>query len=164
MKTNIRTLITVTLLFALAFVTIFLIGSNMTYATETICRYCGEDCACLKKGIECSVDCRCLLKNTSVSVPSYSSQSASEIISGFDVGADGGIFEEPVKVILGILQYAALAVAIGMMIIIGILYMTKGAGGKADVKSTLLPYFVGAICVSAATTIAMFVMSLGGNG
>lgn len=158
MRTNIETLVIAILL---ALITVF---GNIAYATETVCKYCGEDCACLKKGIECSVDCRCLLKNTSVSVPSYSSQSASEIIGGFDVGADGGIFEEPVKVILGILQYAALAVAIGMMIIIGILYMTKGAGGKADVKSTLLPYFVGAICVSAATTIAKFVMSLGGNG
>ncbi len=159
MKTNVGTLVVAILL---ALITVF---GNIAYATETVCRYCGEDCACIKKGIQCSVDCSCLLKNTSaISVSSYSNQSASEIIDGFGAGADGGVLAGPVNAILGILQYAAWAVALGMIIFIGILYMTKGAGGKAAVKDTLLPYFIGAICVGAATTIVKFVMSLGGNG
>lgn len=163
MRTNIRTLITAILLFSLVFAITFLIGGNMIYATETVCRYCGKDCTCIKNGIQCGADCSCLLKTT-VYVSGYSNQNASEIIGGFSGGADAGVLEGPVNVILGILQYAAWAVALGMIIIIGILYMTKGAGGKADVKTTLLPYFIGAICVGAATTIAKFVMSLGGNG
>ena len=46
-----------------------------------------------------------------------------------------------------------------MIIYIGIKYMTSGAGKKAEVKDTLLPYLVGAICVGAATTIASFAMN-----
>ena len=58
--------------------------------------------------------------------------------------------------IIGFIQYAAWAIAIGMIIYIGIKYMMSGAGDKAKVKETLLPYLVGAICVGAATTIASF--------
>lgn len=58
--------------------------------------------------------------------------------------------------VLGFIQYAAWAIAIGMMIYIGIKYMMSGAGKKAEVKDTLLPYLIGAICVGAATTIASF--------
>ncbi len=39
--------------------------------------------------------------------------------------------------------------------------MTRGAGGRAEVKSTFLPYVIGAVCVGSATTIATFVMGLG---
>ncbi len=72
--------------------------------------------------------------------------------------SDGG-FVTVVGKIIGFIQYAAWAVAIGMIIYIGIKYMTSGAGKKAEVKDTLLPYLVGAICVGAATTIASFAMN-----
>lgn len=69
-------------------------------------------------------------------------------------------FTNIVSKILGFIQYAAWAVAIGMIIWIGIKYMMSGAGNKAQVKETLLPYLVGAVCVGAATTIASFAMNL----
>lgn len=72
--------------------------------------------------------------------------------------SDGG-FVTVVGKIIGFIQYAAWAVAIGMIIYIGIKYMTAGAGKKADAKETLLPYLIGAICVGAATTIASFAMN-----
>lgn len=71
---------------------------------------------------------------------------------------DGG-FITVVGKIIGFIQYAAWAIAIGMIIYIGIKYMMSGAGEKAKVKETLLPYLVGAICVGAATTIASFAMN-----
>lgn len=61
--------------------------------------------------------------------------------------------------IIGFIRYAAWGVAIGMIIYIGIKYMMTGAGNKATVKETLLPYLIGAICVGAATTIASFAMN-----
>lgn len=68
-------------------------------------------------------------------------------------------FTTVVGKIIGFIQYAAWAVAIGMIIYIGIKYMMSGAGTKAAVKDTLLPYLIGAICVGAATTIASFAMN-----
>ena len=66
-----------------------------------------------------------------------------------------------VETVLGFIAFIAWAVALGMIVFIGIKYMTKGAGGKAEVKSTFLPYVVGAVCVGAASTIASFIMGLG---
>jgi hypothetical protein len=53
-------------------------------------------------------------------------------------------------------------VAIGMAIFIGIKYLTKGAGAKAEVKDTVLPFLIGAILVGGATTIAKFALTLAG--
>ena len=64
------------------------------------------------------------------------------------------------QTILGIIAFIAAAVAVGMAIYIGIRYMTKGAGGMAKVKTTLLPYFIGAIIVGGATAIAGIVLGL----
>ncbi len=88
---------------------------------------------------------------------------------GYSVGTNpfgnpepnGAGLSAPVGSVIGFLVFAAWAVAIGMMIFFGIKYMTAGAGQKAEVKSTFLPYVVGAVCVGAATTIVNFVMNLG---
>ena len=88
--------------------------------------------------------------------------SASEVINGLDSNAsNGGILTGPVNTIVGIIKYIAIAVAFGMIVIIGIKWMTAGAGGKATVKDTLLPYLIGAICVGAFGAIAEFAINLG---
>ena len=66
--------------------------------------------------------------------------------------------------ILGIVALIAGFVATGMLIYIGIKYMTKGAGGKAEVKDTILPYLVGAVLVGGAAKIAQIALQLGGGG
>ena len=58
------------------------------------------------------------------------------------------------NVVLGVIQVVGTAIAVGMLIYIGIKYMTKGAGAKAEVKDTLLPFLIGAMLVFFATTIA----------
>ena len=90
--------------------------------------------------------------------------SASEVINGLDSNAsNGGILTGPVNTIVGIIKYIAIAVAFGMIVIIGIKWMTAGAGGKAAIKDTFLPYLIGAICVGAASTIAQVALRLGGK-
>lgn len=89
---------------------------------------------------------------------------AASVIGGLNNSAsDGGILSGPVSRIIGVIKYIAIAVALGMVIIIGIKWMTAPAGGKAAVKDTFLPYLIGAICVGAASAIAQFAIGLGGN-
>ena len=68
--------------------------------------------------------------------------------------------ETPIEAVMGVLALIAGAIAVGMVIVIGIKYMTKGAGGKAEVKDTLLPYLIGAILVGGATGIAAAIISM----
>ena len=67
----------------------------------------------------------------------------------------------PISAILTVVSVIAGAVAVGMLIYIGIKYMTKGAGGKAEVKDTLLPYLIGAILVGGAATLAQVAINMG---
>lgn len=90
--------------------------------------------------------------------------SASTVIGNLDGAAsDGGILAGPTMAIIGIIKYIAIAVAFGMIIIIGIKWMSSGAGGKAAAKDTFLPYLIGAICIGAASAIAEFAINMGGK-
>lgn len=90
------------------------------------------------------------------------SDEAGGIIDGFNnAGSSASTLETPVAKILGLIKYIGVAVALGMIIVIGIKWMTAGAGGKATVKDTLLPYLIGAICVGAFGAIAEFAINLG---
>ena len=57
--------------------------------------------------------------------------------------------------LLGMAKWAGLTIGIGMLLYIGVKYVTAGATGKADVKSTLVPWMIGAtviICAGAIVT------------
>ena len=58
------------------------------------------------------------------------------------------------KTLLGTLQWVGYLVAIGMIIWVGIKYLTSGAGEKAKAKETLIPIVIGAVLVAGATWIA----------
>ncbi|MBQ9267005.1 MAG: hypothetical protein IJ217_01815 [Clostridia bacterium] len=66
--------------------------------------------------------------------------------------------------ILAVLAVLAGAAAVGMLIYIGILYMTKGAGGAAKAKNTLLPWLIGCVIVGGASGLAQTVMNLARGG
>ena len=68
--------------------------------------------------------------------------------------------DNPLASILGIITVIAGAVAVGMLIFIGIKYMTKGAGAKAEVKDTLIPYLIGALLVAGASSLASVALGL----
>lgn len=62
--------------------------------------------------------------------------------------------------ILSCVKYVAYVVAFGVILVIGIKYMTGAAGDKAKVKSTFVPYLIGAIVVGAASQLAIYFMGL----
>ena len=72
-----------------------------------------------------------------------------------------GSLKSPIESILGVVAVIAAAVAVGMLIYIGIKYMSKGAGAKAEVKDTLMPYLIGAILVGGASAIASAAIAMG---
>ncbi|MBQ9267004.1 MAG: hypothetical protein IJ217_01810 [Clostridia bacterium] len=89
-------------------------------------------------------------------------------ISTTDITVDdstgvSGIVGAAAQRILNLVAIAAAAVAVGMLAYIGVKYATKGAGGKADVKETLLPYLIGAILIATASTITSAVLSMGAS-
>jgi len=65
----------------------------------------------------------------------------------------GGKAESLVGQILGILQFAAVAIALAMLLVIGIKYITASPEGKADIKGTAIAYLIGAVCIFAAVGI-----------
>lgn len=67
---------------------------------------------------------------------------------------------DKVSIILGMVQWVGFVVGIGMVIYIGIKYITAGAGGKAEVKSTMIPWLAGAILIVLAGPIANGIFSL----
>ena len=68
--------------------------------------------------------------------------------------------ELKIKGFLGTLQFVGYFVAIGMLIWVGIKYLTSGAGEKAKAKETLIPILIGAILVAGATWIASALFAL----
>lgn len=65
----------------------------------------------------------------------------------------GGKAESLVGQILGLLQFAAVAIALAMLLIIGIKYITASPEGKADIKGTAIAYLIGAVCIFSAVGI-----------
>lgn len=62
--------------------------------------------------------------------------------------------------IIGAVQWVGYAIAVGMLVYIGIKYIMASASEKADLKGALVKYVVGAIIIVFATTIASWVFSL----
>lgn len=61
--------------------------------------------------------------------------------------------------VLGVIQWVGYIVAIGMLIWVGIKYVTSGAGEKAKAKETLIPIVIGAVLIAGATWIAQFIFN-----
>lgn len=90
--------------------------------------------------------------------------------SGFSLGGSnsilvptapdqGGVIEKVVK-ILEFLQWVGFVVAIGMIIWVGIKYLTSGAGEKAKAKETMIPIVIGAILVACALPLATAIFNI----
>lgn len=63
--------------------------------------------------------------------------------------------------IVGLLRMIASIVSVVVLIIIGIKYMTGSIEEKAEYKKTLMPYFVGAMLVFAASAILGAIFEFG---
>lgn len=56
--------------------------------------------------------------------------------------------------ILGVLTTAGIILSVVILIVLGIKYMLGSAEEKAEYKKTLMPYFIGAVLIFGASTIA----------
>ena len=65
--------------------------------------------------------------------------------------------------ILGIIRVVGTIVAVGMLIVLGIKYMMGSAEERAEYKKTLFPYFIGAILIFAATSLADIIYGWASN-
>lgn len=63
--------------------------------------------------------------------------------------------------VLGFVQFVAYAIALGMLIYVGIKYVMASANEKADLKSALVKYVIGAIIIAGASTILGWIMNIG---
>lgn len=64
---------------------------------------------------------------------------------------------------LGYVQWFGYAIAVGMLLFIGIKYMMASANEKADLKKGAINYVIGAILVAAASGIVGIVVDVGKN-
>lgn len=61
--------------------------------------------------------------------------------------------------IIGFVQIVGSAIAVIMIIVLGIKYMMGSAEEKAEYKKTMIPYLIGAICIFAGANIASAIYS-----
>ncbi len=75
----------------------------------------------------------------------------------FTGSADGMDTEKLNKVgnqVIYLIRLIGTMISVGVLVVLGVKYMTASPEGKADFKSTMIPYLVGAVLVFAATWIA----------
>lgn len=65
--------------------------------------------------------------------------------------------------VLGIVQVVAVSVAVIMLIILGIKYVSAAPGEKADIKQGAMVYVVGAILMFGATGIIQIIKGFAGS-
>lgn len=73
--------------------------------------------------------------------------------------SNAGSLQDKATGVLGVIQWVGYIVAIGMLIWVGIKYVTSGAGEKAKAKETLIPIVIGAVLIAGATWIAQFIFN-----
>lgn len=62
--------------------------------------------------------------------------------------------------ILGLIQFVGVAIALGMLIVIGIQYVTASSSKKGEIKDTAINYLFGAVCIFAAAGILQGIKGL----
>ena len=65
--------------------------------------------------------------------------------------------------ILGIIQVVGTVVAVVMLIVIGIKYMTGSIEEKAEYKQTLKPYLIGAFLLFSGSTVPQIIYQISKN-
>lgn len=63
--------------------------------------------------------------------------------------------------ILGYIQGIGTFIAVGVLMFLGIKYMTASANEKADIKKSIIPYIIGAIILLVAVNIVPIIESIG---
>lgn len=80
-----------------------------------------------------------------------------------DVIKEGGKAQSLVVTVLGALKWIGIAISVGMLIFMGIKYVTSSPDGKAEYKKQLGPYVVGLVLIIGASTIVGILENTIGN-
>ena len=62
--------------------------------------------------------------------------------------------------IIGLIRAIGAVVAVAILVVLGVKYMAASPEGKADYKSSMIPYIVGAILVFAGSQIAAAIVEM----
>lgn len=68
----------------------------------------------------------------------------------------------PANKILGVIYVVAIAMSVGMLIIIGLRYVISSPEQKADLKAKAIPYLIGAVLVFGTANIVRFISTMAG--
>ncbi len=63
--------------------------------------------------------------------------------------------------ILGYIKVIGTFIAVGVLMFLGIKYMTASANEKADIKKSIIPYIIGAIILLVAVNIVPIIANIG---
>ena len=74
-----------------------------------------------------------------------------------DTGETGTLIYSIMATIINIVKIVGAGIAIIMLIVIGIQYMSKSPEGKAQYKETIMPYVTGAILLFAASALVQII-------
>lgn len=69
-------------------------------------------------------------------------------------------FANVISLIITVIQVIGIAVAVIMLMVLGIKYMTGSVEQKANYKKTMVPYIVGAVLVVSISTIVKLIYGL----
>ncbi len=75
-----------------------------------------------------------------------------EVIDGKSSDTSGS-FQEILKIILGVAQVIGVAIAVIMLVVLAIKYISAAPGDKAEIKKHAVVYIVGAVVLFAASGI-----------
>ena len=73
---------------------------------------------------------------------------------------DGGSLTSRIGRILGIIQLVGTIVSVAILVVIGIKYMTGSVEEKAEYKSSMIPYIVGAFLLFTGTYVPQLIYKL----
>ena len=94
-------------------------------------------------------------------VPSVFASSASSDIQLPEINTNSGKQNSGlISNILGLIQFVGVAIALGMLIVIGIQYVTASSTKKGEIKDTAINYLFGAVCIFAAAGILQGIKGL----
>lgn len=62
--------------------------------------------------------------------------------------------------IIGYIQWIGYAIAVGMLVYIGIKYVMASANEKADLKNSLIKYVIGSVLIVGGVTVAGWIFAI----
>lgn len=66
-------------------------------------------------------------------------------------------------IVLGYIRVVGTFISVGVLMFLGIKYMTASASEKADVKKSIIPYIIGATVLLLASNIVPLIVDFGGQ-